>query len=278
MLGLSRSTTLALVLLALGVVAQDTGTGSTDTGASGDTGNTGDTTTTTATDGSMGDGTGVSASPAASAVGSAPAASSAAGPAASVSGAGAMPSGTTGNGTVGSDTDIPGGNTKWNKTWFYMPDRRRDGYWVNGLANVAAWKPVPDPADIILVNSANAGFAQQVVYKDIPGGVQNVNVTINDIPVGSGYVIWLVEAGTTIKLGQSYGFSIKPAGTEQGSTATTPFAVPSFNPNPNGEANGAGGSAATNGAIVAAAGMIAPSLIGIGAGALFGFYAAMSAM
>lgn len=31
----------------------------------------------------------------------------------------------------------------------------------------------------------------------VPGGVQNVNVTINDIPVGSGYVVWLVEAGTT---------------------------------------------------------------------------------
>jgi hypothetical protein len=193
---------------------------------------------------------------------------------------GATPSGTTtGNGTVGgADTDIPGGDPNWNSTWFYMPDRRRDGYWVNGIANVAAWKPVPDPADIILVNAANAGFAQQVVYKDIPGGVQNVNVTINDIPVGSGYVIWLVEAGTTIKLGQSYGFSIKPAGTEQGSTATTPFAVPSFNPNPNGEANGAGGSAATNGAIKAAATTICPSLVGIGAGALVGLVAAMSAV
>lgn len=37
---------------------------------------------------------------------------------------------------------------------------------VNGIANVAAWKPVPDPADIILANTANAGFGQQVVYKD----------------------------------------------------------------------------------------------------------------
>jgi hypothetical protein len=35
------------------------------------------------------------------------------------------------------------------------------------------------------------------ILTPVPGGVQNVNVTINDIPVGSGYVIWLVEAGTT---------------------------------------------------------------------------------
>ncbi|GMK53563.1 hypothetical protein CspeluHIS016_0101490 [Cutaneotrichosporon spelunceum] len=267
MLALRPASVLAFLVLALGVAAQDpnadsTDTGSTDTGSTGgDTGNTsGDTTT---------DGSGMepSASPGATATDTAPL------PSAAVPSGSATTNGTTtGNGTVSS------GDPNWNSTYFYMPDRRRDGYWVNGIANVAAWRPVPDPADIILVHSTNPNFGQKVVYQNIPGGVQNVNVTINDIPVGSGYVVWLVEAGTNIKLGQSYGFTIKPAGTEQGSTATTPFAVPSFNPNPNGEANGAGGSAATNGAIVAAAKMIAPSAVGIGAGALLGFVAAMSAM
>ncbi|BEJ13952.1 hypothetical protein CspHIS471_0311260 [Cutaneotrichosporon sp. HIS471] len=271
MFGLRRTSALALLLLALGVAAQDpaatdgtnTDTGNTDTGTTGgDTGSTGgDTGTGVTTDGS---GMGVSPSP---------------GPTPTDTASGVVPSGgVTTNGTVGTNGTGHPGDPNWNTTYFYMPDRRRDGYWVNGIENVAAWSPVPDPADIILVNTANTKFAQKVVYKDIPGGVQNVKVTINDIPVGSGYVVWLVEAGTTIKLGQSFGFSIKSAGTEPGSTATTPFAVPSFNPNPNGEANGAGGSAATNGAIVAAAKMITPSALGIGAGALLGLAAAMSAM
>lgn len=75
------------------------------------------------------------------------------------------------------------------------------------------------------------------------------------------------------KLAQSNGFSIKAAGTEQGSTATTPAPIPTFNPN--GEANGAGGAAANNGATVvgSGAGMLVPSILGVGAASLLGLAA-----
>lgn len=224
MLGLRRSSALALLFLTLGVYAQDMGT---DTSGDEDTGSTDDGSGGTTDDG-FDDGSGMSMAPSPS--GSPVAATSA--PGSAVSGAPAVNSTTpaSANGTV---DGTPEGNPNWNKTYFIVPNRNKDGYCescfdlhsqqtgaarcscdgglrlahggevaarlqptfpesrlrrtdlatsfsslsqtsqtrtvlthtvgVNGLANVAAWIPVPDPADIVLVNTNLTAFGPNKV-------------------------------------------------------------------------------------------------------------------
>lgn len=40
---------------------------------------------------------------------------------------------------------------------------------------------------------------ESTAHTAVPGGANAVNVTINDVPVGPGYTVWLVEAGTMSK-------------------------------------------------------------------------------